>query len=100
MTGTAITRREIDMSDKPKYSPNCGAFLDESGRCKYCGNKIFEGTKPEDKTSHECLYDKVFLTDDALRCCSVLHFRCERCGSILKVPVTNILVHEFLRGDT
>ena len=85
------------MSDKPKYCPNCGGFLDDSGWCKYCGSKIFEGTEPKEEKTHECLYDEVALTEDVINCCATLIFRCESCGNLLKVPVSEMLIRN-LRG--
>ena len=84
------------MSNKPKYCPNCGAFLDESGQCKYCGNKIFEGTKPEEKSKCDCVYSKIEIAEDFKNCRADLFFKCERCGNELKVPVDRSLLRNLI----
>ena len=85
------------MSNKPKYCPNCGAFLDESGQCKYCGNKIFEGTKPEEKSKCDCAYSKIEIAEDFKNCRTDLFFKCERCGNVLKVPIDESLLRSLTR---
>ena len=84
------------MSNKPKYCPNCGAFLDESGQCKYCGNKIFEGTKPEEKIKCDCVYSKIKIAEDIKNFRADLFFKCERCGNELKVPVDRDLLRNLI----
>ena len=84
------------MSDKPKYCPNCGGFLDESGQCKFCGSKIFEGTKPEESKC-DCVYDKVEIAENIRYCRADLFFKCGRCGKTLKVPISTELLRNVLR---
>ena len=32
----------IKMIEKLKNCPNCAGILDEAGRCKYCGSKVYD----------------------------------------------------------
>lgn len=32
----------MEMIEKLKNCPNCAGILDEAGRCKYCGSKVYD----------------------------------------------------------